>query len=76
MEKSRRAGEPAGSRESLGGHARLHPVSYEDRDGPPQPLGPSALTMLPIHLAAVGTFLGGGGGGNSSRPDISPGQYQ
>ena len=70
----RKAGEQV-SLETVGraSEARLGfiSVSHEDEARPPQPLGPSALTVLPIHLAAAGTFLG-----DSSRPDISPGQDQ
>lgn len=44
-------------------------VSYDD--GPPHPLGPSALTVLRSHLADAGTFLG-----DSSHSDMSPVHYQ
>lgn len=48
---------------------RFISVSYDD--GPPHPFGPSALTVLCIHLADGGTFLG-----DSSHSDISPVHYQ
>lgn len=69
MGKSRRAGEPGDSGRASKAMLGFISVSYDD--GPPHPLGPSALTVLRSHLADAGTFLG-----DSSHSDMSPVHYQ